>query len=295
MNSTSFNSTHYVKTLAGIYMPKIIYGTAWKKEKTTDFVVEAILTGFRGIDTACQPKHYQENLVGDALVILEKDHNIPRKDLFIQTKFTSIDGQDPNNIPYDKTAAIPDQVKESFQKSLKNLKTDYIDSLVLHGPLRQYKDTLSVWKTFEEIYSTGQVKQLGISNCYQLNLLETLYNDAEVKPSVIQNRFYADTNYDKGIRDFCRKNGIIYQSFWTLTGNPHIIDTKKFAFLASKNQITPEQLWYKFVMQLGIVPLDGTKTKQHMKEDLDLLDMKDLDKEDMSVIAEFIKEDISYL
>ena len=44
----------------GLNMPKFIYGTAWKKNKTTDLVIQAILLGFRGIDTACQPKHYQE-------------------------------------------------------------------------------------------------------------------------------------------------------------------------------------------------------------------------------------------
>lgn len=42
-------------------------GTAWKKEKTTELVTKAVLTGFRGIDTACQPKHYSEALVGKAL------------------------------------------------------------------------------------------------------------------------------------------------------------------------------------------------------------------------------------
>lgn len=53
-------STHYVITNSGVHMPRLIYGTAWKKERTTDLVVKAVLAGFRGIDTACQPKHYQE-------------------------------------------------------------------------------------------------------------------------------------------------------------------------------------------------------------------------------------------
>jgi diketogulonate reductase-like aldo/keto reductase len=73
-------------------MPRLIYGTAWKKERTTDLVVQAILAGFRGIDTACQPKHYSEALVGDALDVLASKHNIPRESLFVQTKFTSFSG-----------------------------------------------------------------------------------------------------------------------------------------------------------------------------------------------------------
>ena len=52
-------STSTVTTNAGIQMPRLIYGTAWKKEATTKLVVQAVLNGFRGIDTACQPKHYR--------------------------------------------------------------------------------------------------------------------------------------------------------------------------------------------------------------------------------------------
>ncbi|CAF4276806.1 unnamed protein product [Rotaria sp. Silwood2] len=48
-----------VTTNAGVQMPRLIYGTAWKKEATKDLVIQAVLNGFRGIDTACQPKHYR--------------------------------------------------------------------------------------------------------------------------------------------------------------------------------------------------------------------------------------------
>ena len=48
-----------VTTNAGVQMPRLIYGTAWKKEATTELVIRAVLNGFRGIDTACQPKHYR--------------------------------------------------------------------------------------------------------------------------------------------------------------------------------------------------------------------------------------------
>ena len=81
---------------------KLIYGTAWKKERTTALVVQAVLHGFRAIDTACQPKHYRyvrgpygtlsistnarDDLVGEALSILYDKHGFKREDLFIQTK-----------------------------------------------------------------------------------------------------------------------------------------------------------------------------------------------------------------
>ncbi|KAG8749428.1 hypothetical protein FRC12_013426 [Ceratobasidium sp. 428] len=68
-------------------IPTIIYGTAWKKVQTKSLVVQAVLQGFRGIDTACQPKHYREDLVGEALAELYEQHGLSREDLFIQTKY----------------------------------------------------------------------------------------------------------------------------------------------------------------------------------------------------------------
>ena len=95
----------FVTTAAGVKMPWIIYGTAWKKEHTADLVVKAIQTGFKGIDTACQPKHYNEELVE---VTLQRLYGcgIKREALFVQTKFTPLDGQDPRKVPYDQKAPI---------------------------------------------------------------------------------------------------------------------------------------------------------------------------------------------
>jgi diketogulonate reductase-like aldo/keto reductase len=284
-------STHYITTLANIQMPKIIYGTAWKKEKTTDLVIEAVLQGFRGIDTACQPKHYREDLVGAALVKLQKDHGIKRDDLFIQTKFTSLDGQDPKNIPYDKSAELSEQVYQSFEKSLNNLNTDYIDSLIMHSPMRTFEDTMIVWKIFEEFIKQGKVKQIGISNIYSLPLLQKVWDNSKIKPSVIQNRFYAQTNHDTELRKFCNSNGIIYQSFWTLTGNPEIVNSKTINTIAKKRNASNEQIFFRFVMGLGIVPLTGTTNKVHMKQDLDVLDMEDLSNEEVKEITKLFDVD----
>ncbi|MDO8494746.1 MAG: aldo/keto reductase, partial [Deltaproteobacteria bacterium] len=97
-------------------MPSLIYGTAWKENATTELVQTAVTAGFRAIDTANQPKHYQEALVGSALVTLAKQ-GITREQLFLQTKFTPADGQD-HRIPYDPTTALKDQVWQSFNSSL---------------------------------------------------------------------------------------------------------------------------------------------------------------------------------
>ena len=68
------------------------------------------------------------------------------------------------------------------------------------------------------------MRYLGLSNCYDLETLQSLFSEATVKPSFLQNRFYAESGYDRAIRKFCSKNGIKYQGFWTLTANPKALE-----------------------------------------------------------------------
>lgn len=253
-------------------MPSLIYGTAWKKERTKELVIEAVKAGFKGIDTACQPKHYHEAGVGDALVALAKE-GFRREDLFLQTKFTPLAGQDPLNIPYDEKAELSTQVLQSFEISKTNLHTNYIDSLVLHSPLSAFKDLETVWKAMEEIVQRGEAKQLGISNIYDIQTLQGLYEMAKIKPSVVQNRFYQDSGYDKEIRSFCKTHNIIYQSFWTLTANPHILQSRELLELSQKYKKNVVQLFFAYLHQIGITPLTGTTKIEHMQSDLQSFDI----------------------
>ncbi|QOY53601.1 aldo/keto reductase [Candidatus Sulfurimonas marisnigri] len=252
--------------------PPLIYGTAWKKEHTKELVIQAVKTGFIGIDTACQPKHYHEEGVGEAIEALAKD-GFRREDLFLQTKFTPLSGQDPLNIPYDKKAKLSTQVAQSFDISKTNLNTNYIDSLILHSPLSPFEDFEAVWKAMEEIAQRGEAKQLGISNIYNLQTLQRLYDMANIKPSVVQNRFYQDSGYDKEIRSFCKINNIIYQSFWTLTANPHILQSKELLGLSKKYNKNVIQLFFAYLHQIGITPLTGTTDLEHMQSDLQSFDI----------------------
>src|SRR5437763_14712001 len=101
-------------------LPPLVYGTAWKKERTAKLVEKAVKYGFRGIDTACQPKHYNEAGVGEAIQRLFGD-GFSRQDVYIQTKFTPVSGQDAFNLPYDKRAPLNEQVAQSFEYSQTNL------------------------------------------------------------------------------------------------------------------------------------------------------------------------------
>jgi diketogulonate reductase-like aldo/keto reductase len=266
-------SVNSVTTSAGVNIPCIIYGSAWKKQQTAALVEQALLTGFRGFDTACQPKHYHEAGVGEGLQAGFRS-GLHRSDIFLQTKFTPLNGHDPQQIPYRIDAGLSDQVAESFQVSLQNLQTDYVDSLLLHSPLPNREDFLEVWRAMERLRQAGGVKQLGVSNCYDVKQLQMLYQAAEIKPAVIQNRFYAETGYDKDIRVFCRENQIIYQSFWTLTANPHILSAKIIQSLAKKYSRSNAQIFFRFLTQIGVIPLTGTKDAQHMQEDLAIFEFE---------------------
>lgn len=251
--------------------PYLIYGTAWKKDRTSSLVNEAIHAGFRYIDTACQPKHYNEDGVGQGWTKAAKSLELSRESFFLQTKYTSLNGQDPDRVPYDKFAPLPDQVRQSVSKSLQNLRTTYIDRIVLHSPMRTFEDTMIVWRALESFVEDGTVRSLGMSNCYDMTFFKRVYDQAKVKPTALQNRFYAESSFDVELRKFCSENGITYQSFWTLTGNRNALASQPVQNLASTKGLSPQTLMYAYMMTMGHTPLDGTTSKNHMDEDVQVM------------------------
>ena len=178
-------------------IPSFMYGTAWKKDATTHLVQLAVASGFRAIDTANQLIHYQEALVGEALQALAKQ-GITRDTLFLQTKFTPLNGQD-HRTPYDASADLTSQVRQSFDSSLTHLGTDYVDSYVLHGPYSRRglgAADWEVWAAMEGLYQSGKTKMIGISNVTAEQLTQ-LCEQATLKPMVVQNRCYAALGWDE--------------------------------------------------------------------------------------------------
>jgi len=257
----------------GVAMPGLIYGTAWKKERTTALVELALRLGFRGVDTACQPKHYHEAGVGEALSAASSN-GLTRSEIYVQTKFTPLAGQDPNDVRYDPKASLSRQVIKSFETSLRNLRTDYLDGLVLHSPYPNDRDTLEAWRAMERLYDQGVVRQLGVSNFYELPRLEALCRNARIMPALIQNSFYAKTHYDRDIRAFCKESGIVYESFWTLTANPEVLAATGMIELAAKYERSPAQLFFRYLTQLDIACLTGTSSKDHMEQDLSIFESR---------------------
>lgn len=265
--------------------PRIIYGTAWKAARTAELVREALVLGFRALDTAGQPRHYDEAGVGAGLAAAGASTGVNRADLYLQTKYTPPDGQDPKRIPYDPGAPPAVQVAQSFESSLRNLRTDYLDCLILHSPIADRGTMEEVWQAMEAIAAAGGARQLGISNCYSRALLEALHRSAAVKPTVVQNRFYAETGHDRTIRAFCREQGLTYQSFWTLTANPQLLAHAVLRGLAASYGRTPAQVLFRYLTQEGVVPLTGTTSSTHMREDLQIFEFSLTDDERARVSA----------
>jgi diketogulonate reductase-like aldo/keto reductase len=262
---------HLMSTRAA-HVPKLLYGTAWKKEKTASLVERALTLGFRGVDTACQPKHYDEAGVGSGVAAACRASGLGRQHLYLQTKFTPVAGQSPDRIPYDPGASPSEQVRQSCEASLTNLHTTYLDCLLLHSPISPFENMMQHWRAMERLVEAGAIKALGISNCYELTTLKALWQATTIKPLVVQNRFYAKTGFDADIRAFCSEHEAVYQSFWTITANARLLAHPTLLGLASANRVTPPQLLFRFLTQVGVVVLTGPTSEQHMREDLAIFD-----------------------
>jgi diketogulonate reductase-like aldo/keto reductase len=264
-------------------VPSWMYGTAWKKDATTQLVQQAVAAGFTAIDTANQLIHYQEALVGEALRSLAKQ-GIKRETLFLQTKFTPVNGQD-HRTPYDVKADLTTQVKQSFDSSLSHLHTDHLDSYVLHGPYSRYglgAADWEVWAAIEGLYEAGKTRMIGISNV-TAEQLALLCEKARHKPMVVQNRCYAALGWDKEVREMCRAHGIIYQGFSLLTANRGVLVEPEVRAMAERFKTGVAQVIFRFAMQIGMLPLTGTTNPQHMADDL-AVDRFSLSPEDLRLI-----------
>ena len=266
-------------------MTDLIYGTAWKELDTERLTRLALEAGFRAIDTANQRKHYFEAAVGAAVAQAIKDGVVKKGEVFLQTKFTYVNGQD-HRLPYDASADYTTQVRQSFASSQEHLQVDVIDSYVLHGPSMRMgiaPADIEVWRAMEELHAAGKTRVLGVSNV-ALDQLQSLCKQAKVMPSYVQNRCYARSGWDKEVRAFCRDHQIVYQGFSLLTANRAELNRPVFSTLVNQLAKTPAQVVFRFAQQVGMRPLTGTTNPTHMREDLQL--NFELSKQDLRTIED---------
>jgi diketogulonate reductase-like aldo/keto reductase len=246
-----------------------VYGTAWKEDRTAALTELALRNGFRAIDTANQRRHYFEAGAGQGLAAAYSAGVVTRADLFLQTKFTYRAGQD-NRLPYDPQASLSVQVEQSMASSLEHLGTTYVDSYVLHGPYSSYGWTdadAEVWQAMVNERNAGRTRLLGVSNV-SLRHLEQLTATHDEMPAFVQNRCYARLGWDREVRLFCRERNIVYQGFSLLTANVEVLRHPVITGLAAGAGATPAQVVFAFARTVGMVPLTGTSSAQHMQQDL---------------------------
>jgi diketogulonate reductase-like aldo/keto reductase len=255
--------------VAATAVPEFLYGTAWKEERSAALTELALRSGFRGIDTANQRRHYVEAAVGEALAAAYRAGLVTRADLFLQTKFTYQRGQD-HRLPYDPTADLTTQVAQSMASSLEHLGTDHVDSYVLHGPASGYgwtDDDTEAWAAMARERDAGRARQLGVSNVSLRHLAQMEAAGLE-RPAFVQNRCYARFGWDRAVRAFCTERGIVYQGFSLLTANPEVLQHLGIARIAAREKATPAQVVFRFARAVGMLPLTGTSDAEHMRQDL---------------------------
>ena len=261
--------------IEGVRIPLLVYGTAWKEERTEALVLQALRAGFRGIDTANQRKHYHEAGVGAALQEAFARGIVERGDVFLQTKFTYARGQD-HRLPYDPRAPFVDQVEQSAASSLTHLGVDALDAYLLHGPstFPGLGDAdVEVWRAMEALHDAGRARLLGVSNVTAAQL-QALHEAARVKPAIVQNRTFTRPRADADVRAFCAGHGMAYEGFSLLTAIPQVLAHPAVVKMAAAHALTPAQLVLAYCLARGLVVLTGTTSEEHMVEDLALVDAR---------------------
>jgi diketogulonate reductase-like aldo/keto reductase len=253
--------------LSGAKIPEFLFGTAWKKDETQKFTHQAIELGMRGVDTANQLKHYNEPGVGAGLNQAIEEGLVTREDVFLQTKFTYLAFQDESGpLPFDPNMAANKQLESSFEKSLEHLKTDYLDSYLIHGPEQPSglsENDLLVWKAMEGLVQENKVRYIGLSNFNAKQIMQII-EIAEVKPKFVQNRCYPTIEWDELARKVCRDHDITYQAF-NLQRDPMLQDYKLFRGLSEKYEVPVNTIIYSYAKQAGILPLSGAREPEHLK------------------------------
>jgi diketogulonate reductase-like aldo/keto reductase len=241
-----------IKLNNGKTIPQIGLGL-WQVTDTKDFeqaFTAAIENGYRHFDSA--QAYGNEQMLGAAI---EKS-DVPRKDFFITTKIHV------NNITTGRTAT-------SFTKSLENLRTDYVDLLLLHFPVSVARKR--AWKVLEQIYAAGQAKSIGVSN-YTVRHLEGLKKYADVTPAVNQVELHVFLQQPE-LLDYCRANNIVVEAYSPLA-HAKALHEPFLNELAKKYNKTPAQIMLHWLVQQDLVILPKSVTPARIKQNIEVFDFE---------------------
>ena len=251
-------------------IPPLLYKAAGKQDKTANVVYEALISGYKGVDTVAEPQHQREDLAGAGVRRALSEGKISRNEMFIQGGFV------PVNYP---TASISEQIHSSIRSSLRHMRpseeessseSTYLDCLVLRSPFSTFAtmaQTLEAWR-IAETYVPHKIRYLGISWATR-DTLEQLYDAADIKPAVVRSRAWLNTTADCDVRAFCAERGIIYQFLWKMAAGKKLINSPEVHHFADQVGLHPHQAAWVLVLALeNVVAISGPTNLKHMEFEL---------------------------
>lgn len=252
----------YVKLNNGVEMPIISFGVYQiPKEDTKRCVLDAIKSGYRGIDTA--QSYFNESEVGDAIV----ECGVPREELFITTKVWI------DHYGYE-------ECKASVEESLRKLKTDYLDLCLLHQP---FSDYYGAYRALEELYVEGKIKAIGVSNFYPDRLTDICMFDRKVIPAVNQvevnpynAQWFAQENMEK--------HGVKMKAWAPFgEGRNNLFTNETLVSIGKKYNKSSAQVVLRWLIQRGVIVACKSTHIERMQENINVFDFE-LTEEDMNSI-----------
>lgn len=252
----------YVKLNNGIEMPLISFGVYQiPKEDTKRCVLDAIKSGYRGIDTA--QSYFNESEVGDAIV----ECGVPREELFITTKVWI------DHYGYEGC-------KASVEESLRKLKTDYLDLCLLHQP---FSDYYGAYRALEDLYAEGKIKAIGVSNFYPDRLTDICMFDRKVIPAVNQvevNPFNAQWCAQENME----KHGVKMEAWAQFgEGRNNLFTNETLVSIGKKYNKSSAQVMLRWLIQRGVIVACKSTHIERMQENINVFDFE-LTEEDMNSI-----------
>ena len=252
----------YVKLNNGVEMPILGFGVYQiPREETKRCVLDAINAGFRAIDTA--QSYFNEAEVGDAI----KESGIPREEFFITTKIWI------DNYGYEKC-------KASVEESLKKLKTDYIDLVLLHQP---FSDYYGAYRALEELYEEGKIRAIGVSNFYPDRLADMCLFGRKVVPAVNQ----VETNplnQQVKAQENMEKYGVHIEAWAPFgEGKNNMFSNPTLVEIGKKYNKSAAQVILRWLIQRGVIIACKSTHKERMEENFKVFDFE-LSNEDMEAI-----------
>lgn len=252
----------YATLSNGVKMPMLGYGVYQvTKEECERCVLDALAVGYRAIDTA--QSYFNEEEVGNAL----QKSGIPREEIFLTSKVWI------EHYGYENC-------KKSVEDSLRKLKTDYMDLMLLHQP---FSDVYGAWRALEELYEAGKIRAIGISNFYPDRMVD-IASFARIRPMVNQIEIHPH-NQQIAAKEWNKKYGLQIEAWAPFgEGRGGMFDLPELKAIGEKYGKTSAQVILRWHLQSGVVVIPKSTHKERMEENFNVFDFT-LTDEDMQQIA----------